>query len=294
MKSALKKVYKALPFKQEMFSLVKKVWTPGPDIFRHLYFDGQFKVNVDSNHSFLIRHFGYRIENELFWRGLNNGWEKTSIQLWQKAVKRADVIFDIGANTGLYGLVAKSLNPNSNVFAFEPVKRVYKRLLENNELNNYDIACFELAASNADGEAVIYDLPTEHILSVTVNQNYSLPETSSSVIPTSINIVRLDTFIEKHKLERIDLMKIDVERHEYEVLDGMGACLEQFRPAMLIEILENEIGEKVEDLISDKGYLYFRIDDDKETVNRMEHIRIETDCNFFLCDEITAKEMMLL
>jgi FkbM family methyltransferase len=294
MKSALKKVYKALPFKQEMFSLVKKVWSPGPDIFRHLYFNGQFKVDVDSSHSFFIRHFGYQIENEIFWCGLNDAWEKTSIRLWQKAVKRAGVIFDIGANTGLYALVAKSLNPNSRVIAFEPVKRVYSRLLENNQLNNYDIECFELAASNADGEAIIYDLPTEHILSVTVNQNHKSPEIVEVAIPTTINIIRLDTFINKQKLERVDLMKIDVERHEVEVLEGMGSFLEKFRPAMLIEILENEIGEKVESLISDKDYLYFRIDDENGTVNLMEHIRIEKDCNFFLCDKNTAKELMLL
>jgi FkbM family methyltransferase len=294
MKTVLKNVYKSLPLKKEMFSLVKMVWTPSPTIYRHLYFKGDFKVKVDDEHSFLINHYGFQIENELFWRGLNEAWEKTSIQLWQKLVTRADVIFDIGANTGLYALVAKSLNPSSKVYAFDPVKRVFERLLENNKLNNYDIECFELAASNADGDAVIYDLPFEHILSVTVNKNNLLPDVGVDAIPTTIKTVRLDTFIAQHEINKVDLLKIDVERHEFEVLDGMGVYLEQHRPNMLAEILENEVGEKVESLVSDKDYLYFRIDDEDGSVNKMPHIRIEKDCNFLLCDEKTATELMLL
>lgn len=294
MKAALKKVYKALPLKKEAFTLIKIFWTPSPSVYRHLHFKGHFKVKVDDAHSFQINHYGFQIENEIFWCGLNEAWEKTSIQLWQKLVRRADVIFDIGANTGLYALVAKSLNADSKVYAFDPVKRVFERLVENNKLNSFDIECFELAASNADGEATIYDLPTEHILSVTVNQNHHLPDVQLKAFPTTIKTIRLDTFIEEHKLEKIDLMKIDVERHEFEVLQGMGSYLKNFKPNMLIEILSDEIGKKVESLIFDKDYLYFRIDDADGTIKKMNHIRIEKDCNFLLCDEATAHELKLL
>lgn len=283
-----------MPLKKEMFSVVKTVWTPSPDIYRHLHFKGSFKVKVDETHSFLINHYGFQIENKIFWEGLDAGWEKTSIRLWKKLVTRADVIFDIGANTGLYALIAKSLNTSSKVFAFDPVQRVYERLLENIKLNNYEVDCFQLATSNNDGDAIVYDLPTEHILSVTVNENHHLPDFAAEAFPINIKTIRLDTFIGQQNLERIDLMKIDVERHEFEVLDGMGCYLEKFRPNMLIEILSNEIGKKVESLVSKKGYLYFRIDDEDGMVTKTEKILIEKDCNFLLCDEVTANELGLM
>jgi len=209
-------------------------------------------------------------------------------------VPRAEYIFDVGANTGLFSLIAKSLNPTSKVFAFDPVKRVYERLKENVTLNNYDVACFEAALSDSDGEAIIYDLPTDHILSVTVNKNYHSPELAKTAIPTTIRTIRLETFIEQENIERIDLMKIDVERHEVEALEGFGKYLGIFRPVMLIEVLSDEIGAGIEKIVSNKGYFYFRIDDADSSVKKMEHIRIEKDCNFLICDEATAKQLQLI
>ena len=53
-----------------------------------------------------MNHFGLELENELFWAGLEGGWEKTSMSLWIKLVKASVVVLDIGANTGLNALVA--------------------------------------------------------------------------------------------------------------------------------------------------------------------------------------------
>ncbi len=159
-----------------------------------------------------MRHYGFELENEVFWRGLENGWEHVSISLWTKLVKEANVILDVGANTGIYSLIAKSVNPDSRVYAFEPVERVFEKLEFNNRLNDFDIICFDQALSDTDGEAIIYDVPSEHVYSVTVNKNINTLD--ATVIPTKIKIMKLDTFIERIKIERVDLIKIDVETHQ--------------------------------------------------------------------------------
>ena len=51
-------------------------------------------------------------------------WEKVSLQLWEELCKESEVIFDVGSNTGVYSLLAKSSNPKSKVYAFEPIKRI--------------------------------------------------------------------------------------------------------------------------------------------------------------------------
>ena len=204
---------------------------PPASLYKHLHFKGKFKVPTSTGSSFLMVHHGFEIENEIFWKGLDNGWEKVSIGLWKQLCQNSQVIFDIGANTGVYSLVAKNINPNATVFAFEPVKRVFDKLVKNCEMNNYDIACSEKAVSNYSGMATIYDPDEEHVLSVTVNKNLNSP--SRPVKEIVIETITLKQVVEDRRLDRIDLMKIDVETHEPEVLEGFGevSCQVQARHA---------------------------------------------------------------
>src|ERR1035438_2683649 len=100
MKKILKSIFDAIPFKKQFFGIIK-IFKPGPSIYKHLHFKGIIKVRVDDNHAFKMHHYGFQIENELFWNGLTGGWEKVSLGLWVKLSKNADVIIDVGANTGI-------------------------------------------------------------------------------------------------------------------------------------------------------------------------------------------------
>jgi FkbM family methyltransferase len=291
MKKSLKYIFKILPFKRELFSLVKLIWVPKERIFQHLYFKGIFKVKVDKQHSFKIMHYGYLIENEIFWLGLNDGFEKESIKLWIKLCRKSDVILDIGANTGIYSLIAKSVNPSAVVHAFEPVQRVFSKLKDNISLNRYEINAVDFAVSDSDGEAIIYDTDTEHTYSVTVNHNLRNPD--SKVIETKIKTITLDSFIKEKGLKKIDLIKIDVETHEPEVLKGFGEYFTKFKPVLLIEILNDDIGNRVYEIVKDLNYLYFNIDE-KGGIRQVEKIVKSDYFNYLFCDEKTAEELGLL
>lgn len=288
MRKIIKHLYEILPFKQQVFSVLKLLHLPS-SVYRHLHFKGVFKVKFKT-FSFLIRHYGFQLENEIYWNGLENGWEKISTRIWIELSKKSEVILDIGANTGIYSLISKSVNPSSKVYAFEPVKRVYEKLCDNNTLNNYDISCFELAASDKDGEAVIYDTPTPHIYSVAVNKNIS---GLSNTIETKIKTIKLSTFIKENNLRKIDLIKIDVETHEPEVLYGMGEYLSLYKPTLLIEILNNEVGDKVQTLIKDIDYLYFNIDEINPP-KRVDRIVKSDFYNYLICSPQTAKHLKLI
>lgn len=286
----LRRVYDLVPFKRELYIALKKVRVPSESVYRHLHFKGRFTVAVDGSHSFEMMHHGYQVENEVFWAGLAGGWEKVSLALWVTLCRSARVVVDIGANTGIYALIAKSLNPRAAVYAFEPVERVFRKLEENVRHNGFDIRCFPLAVSNRDGAAIIYDMPTAHVYSVTVNKDLSPPGTAT--IPTAITTVTLDTFIAEQGLSGIDLMKIDVETHEAEVLEGFAGHLRQFRPTLLIEVLNDEVGARVQELVGGMAYLYFNIDERSGT-RRVETIGKSDYYNYLLCSEETAKGLGL-
>ncbi len=262
-----------------MFTMLRSVWSPPQHIYRHLYFWDKFSVKVDSRRSFVMRHHGYELENELFWRGLELGWESESMAIWRQLCAGADVVLDIGANTGLYSLVAKTLLPRAKVYAFEPVPTVFQRLQENCHLNGYDISCRCQAASNFDGTASIYMSPTtDHVYSVTVNQNH----VGSTAVQQSVATTRMSTFIAQERLQKIDLIKLDVETHEPEVLEGFGVHLSAMRPTMLIEILSSDIGQRVEALVSELDYLYFNVDE-RGGIRRTDHIGKSDFYNYVLC-----------
>lgn len=246
---------------------------------------------VNNTESFKINHYGYQVENEIFWAGLTGGWEKESLRLWIKLCEQSDIIFDVGANTGVYSLIAKTINPQAQVFAFEPVKRVFQKLHKNVALNNYNIYAVEAALSNSEGTATIYDTDAEHTYSVTVGKN--MHSSDSAVIETKIQTITLQSFIQNNNLSKIDLMKIDVETHEPEVLEGFGTYLSEFKPTILIEILDDVIGKKVHHLIKDLGYLYFNIDETK-AIRQTSTIGKSDYFNYLLCMPSVAMQLGLI
>ncbi|MDQ3100590.1 MAG: methyltransferase, partial [Bacteroidota bacterium] len=66
-----KKLYGLLPFKQTVFTLVRGLITLPEPIYRHLHFKGEFTVKLAEHARFKMHHWGYLIENRLFWQGID-------------------------------------------------------------------------------------------------------------------------------------------------------------------------------------------------------------------------------
>ncbi len=286
-KSVLKGLYGIIPMKREIYSALKIIWKPSEPVYRHLHFKGIINVKVDENRSFKMVHHGFWVENEIFWSGLNGNWERDSLALWMKLCVHADVIFDIGANTGIYSLLAKTIKPTSKVYAFEPVERVFSKLEQNITLNKFDIVPVQKAASDADGTAIIRDMNTEHTYSVTVNAIKE--EGDGRDVETVIQIIKLDSFIRENNITKVDLLKIDVETHEPEVMEGFKEFLFRFRPAILIEILNIEVGDRINKVMEGSGYWYYNINE-QGGVKKADKITQSDFYNYLLCTpEMAAK-----
>lgn len=270
MKKVFKSIYSLIPFKKQIFTVIKFFWTPSESVFKHLHFKDVITVPVTDSKSFKVNHFGFCIENEIFWRGLTSGWEKESLKLWIKLCEDSETIIDIGANTGIYSLVAKAVNPSSKVYSFEPHPFFLAMFEKNVTLNNYDIHTYGKAISNSDGIVEIDD--------------YS---GNSPVLKTEA--LTLDTFIKQNSIRKIDLIKIDVELHEPQVLDGFSTYLREFKPTILIEILRDEIAQKINEHVKDLGYLYYNIDE-KGSIRQTDRVETSDYFNYLLCNaEVAAK-----
>lgn len=293
MKNFLKRLYHLLPFKKQLFILIRSCCKPSASVYQHLHFVGVFNVTLRGKKVFKLFHHGNIEENEIFWNGLDKGWEQKSIDLWLQLCPHHTTILDVGANSGLYGIAAKAFNPQAEVHCFEPVVGTVEYLMENSRINNFDIGIHAIGLSDYDGIADVY-LPDERnfAYSVTVNQNTVAPHRSSRKI--SISVQRIDTLIEQQKISLPTLIKLDVERHEYEVLMGMGKWLRELQPDLLIEVLDDEQAVKLQSVFEGMDYLYFNIDDQKNTVRQTNRIEKSDYWNYLVCKPETAKMLKLI
>ena len=79
-------------------------------------------------------------------------WDKEPETIeWIKSFEPNTVFFDVGANIGIYSLYAASLYSESLIYAFEPVKQNFVRLMQNIELNKFNnIIALPVGISDVD------------------------------------------------------------------------------------------------------------------------------------------------
>ena len=151
-----------------------------------------------------------------------------------------DVFVDVGANYGYFALLAAgAVGQRGAVHAFEPNPRVVDVLRESIHLSGFDrrVHVHGVALSDADGEADFYlscDPTNAGISSLSPWQGHLQAGNLSADHVLRIRAQRFDTWVESVGLEKLTMIKIDVEGAEERVLAGMTAVLERFSPAHII------------------------------------------------------------
>jgi len=141
--------------------------------------------------------------------------------------KVAPVVIDVGANIGDYSCAVFKVNPKSTVVAFEPHPKTYKKLAENIKEENF--TSYNLGLSDELTLMKLYDYADRDGSSHASLYKNVIKELhhGGEPISHSVEVVRLDSFLEKEKIEFIDLLKIDTEGNELKVLKGAGRLLKQ-------------------------------------------------------------------
>jgi FkbM family methyltransferase len=232
-----------------------------------------------------MMHYGYYVENDLFWGGIARCHEGVSLSLWARLAMFADTIVDVGANTGLYTLVARAAAPTARVVSFEPMADPRAKLETNLRLNDYFVDVRPEAVSDSDGTANLHFSPGAFNYSASLDAEFATFNSDRISVPT----VTLHSFCHAADIQKIDLIKIDVEGCEAAVLRGMGPDLLRSGPTILVEILSDTAGELVERETDGLGYRVFDLDE-KHAPEPRKHIRKSMRFNYLLCrPDIAAK-----
>jgi amino acid adenylation domain-containing protein/FkbM family methyltransferase len=166
-------------------------------------------------------------------------------------INDGDCVFDVGANIGLFMLYVNHVYKNSSIYGFEPNPVVYERLRANASLYFPNARLFNIGLSNETKSSCFTFFRGFSLLS----GFYPDPETEKRVVKTfmrneqkngasemielinqaddildarfsseafTVQLNRLSSIIESEHIDSIDLLKINAEKSELDVLNGIG------------------------------------------------------------------------
>ena len=138
--------------------------------------------------------------------------------------ENCEIVVDIGANEGFYSLFLKKRNPSLKIFCVEPIKSTFEILKKNILSNGLDDLVLEnFAIGIKKGDISFEYVPEITVLSSKRIFRENLPWLDKERIKTQkVRVIPLSILINKWKLNKIDILKIDVEGGELEVLKSLG------------------------------------------------------------------------
>lgn len=153
--------------------------------------------------------------------------EYNEMTFFKKILTEKSIFIDVGANIGIYSLLAAAVIKKGKIYSFEPVTSVLDDLYQNISLNGLGdmIEVVEKVVSDKTGysEFIAEDISEySHITSNKTANSLSLPS------------VRLDDFCRNKKISFVDIIKIDVEGAEFQVLKGLEDYLKRGKVGTLI------------------------------------------------------------
>lgn len=170
-----------------------------------------FKKNLYRPYEFFIKDF--------------SKIQPTSTILDSLNIKNPKIILDIGAHYGEWSFLFSKKYPDSEILSFEPTPRSFKILKKNIRKYMKNALPFNLALGNRDVEAYL-----------DTSNDSGLNHVSKNRTKNKIKIIRLDSFMEKFGLKRIDVIKCDVEGFEMKVFEGAEKSIKKFKPLIICEI----------------------------------------------------------
>ena len=163
-------------------------------------------------------------------------WEVEEIKLFRKLVSQSQRFINVGANVGLYVLLARQ--NGLPVTALEPVPQTVQFLLQNLEINSLSdqVTVIPAAVGNAAGVETIYGLGTAASLMKDWGNN---PDSLRQRVP----VVCLDDVIKMPNKNEQLLILLDVEGYEHKALLGAKKLIaSRPRPIWIVEIISAETG----------------------------------------------------
>jgi FkbM family methyltransferase len=176
----------------------------------------------------LFVHDNEAVSNYIF--GTKSFYEIQFLDFISKYYNKQKIILDIGANIGNHSLFFLKFLECDAVYSFEPMPCNIDLLKKNTQAYSEKSVIYEVALSNTEGEMPVYNSDASNLGGFSL---HSYENGSSFLVGQQADVIKLDSL----NLTNVSMMKLDVENHENEVLDGARQTILNNKPIIFIENL---------------------------------------------------------
>lgn len=164
-------------------------------------------------------------------------------------------VFDVGANVGPFSHLAQAVM-GWDVVAFEPTPDLAATVRRTTEANSLTTHVEERAIGRAPGAATFY-LSDKSDLSSSLN-----PDFRDSTYQLTVPVETLDDYVARTGLVPL-VVKVDAESTDADVLGGAQRLIEEHRPWIIVEVLDEEVGRPIHAEIEAFGYHFYPLHADR-------------------------------
>lgn len=222
--------------------------------------DIRWQINVDPIGKMIIR----LRQNRMYWLRRPLTHEGFMLGSLKRLIRKGDVVYDIGANIGLYSRFIVQQFRASHVYAFEPMANNCSLLADNLRIGGCTtkVTVLSCALGDQDGTArfqiddITYNTGT---LDAVTHGNASASRRQYGLPPTTVEVAvsRLDTLLDTQNILKPNVIKLDVEGAEAMVVMGARNSLLQHRPRLAIELHNAEAAKSTLKALWDIDYYCF-------------------------------------
>jgi FkbM family methyltransferase len=186
-------------------------------------FDGDLSMALDR---------GSYISSAIYWSGHHS---LRGIRFLQGFLKPEMTFADAGANIGELTLYAAKRLSMGRVLSFEPMPSIFAQLRGNVALNHFShVELFNIGLYDREDVLPLY--VEEESYFGTENQGLATVfRAGRDMQAWPVRLRRFDDIAHETGLQRLDLLKVDVEGAEWMVLKGAEECLRRFQPVIVAE-----------------------------------------------------------
>lgn len=242
-------------------------------------FIGKFRIRLRRNRSFWLRD--------------PLSLEKYPLSVLKIIVKPGDVVWDVGANIGLYSRWFITKLGAIKVFAFEPMSEnlpdLYYNLKIGNILDKVTVCPFAISENDGQVEFQVDNIQSASgAIDSVYNGKASRARSAIGLEPVTeiVNTRCIDSIVQEKAVLKPDVIKVDIEGAELMLLLGGKKYFSENSPKLLIETHGLEVSKKCIEFLFDLGY--FVAASVPSTVNPTGHQQIFPDYLLRMTDQYDA------
>lgn len=149
-------------------------------------------------------------------------------------IKDNFTIIDAGSQIGEFSLYANHLNPSSNIYSFEPSKGVFEILQKNTDgVGKIKIFNCALGEENKKIKLLVGNKNSMYGEDAIENSDIVKNKINKFLNSEEVQMITIDSFVEEHKIEKVDFIKMDTEGYERNIIMGAAETIRRFSPVIV-------------------------------------------------------------